>query len=125
MSAGLIHPVRPLGAPPLPREHGAWVMLLAPLGAGLVAAGPVSPLPAVALVVAAIAAFLTQNAAALLLRPRAPRTLIPWLGIYVGVLALPGGRANNAFQATDKHPPPPRARLPPVGCAPRPRRQAR
>ena len=79
-----------LGAPPVPREHGAWVMLVAPLAAGLVAAGPVEPLAATALVAAAIAAFLAQNAAALLLRPRAPANAGPWLANYLAVL-VPAG----------------------------------
>lgn len=83
--------VGPLGAPPVPREHGAWVMLLVPLATGLVAARPVEPVAATALVVAAIAAFLAQNVAALLLRPRAPRGLAAWLGIYGALLAGAGG----------------------------------
>ncbi len=84
-------PVGVLGTPPVPREHGAWVMLLAPLAAGLVAAAPIEPVAAAALVVAAIAAFLAQNVAALLLRPRAPRTLVAWLGIYGAALVASGG----------------------------------
>lgn len=84
-------PFARLGAPPVPREHGAWVMLLAPLAAGLVAARPVDPVAAAALVVAAIAAFLAQNAAALQLRPRPRAGLAGWLAIYGGVLAAAGG----------------------------------
>ena len=45
------------GRPPLPHEHGAWMMLYAPLVTGL-AAYKVDPGPAVLLVVAATAAFL-------------------------------------------------------------------
>ena len=38
-----------LGAPPIPREHGAWVILYAPLLIGLAAAWPPPALPARAL----------------------------------------------------------------------------
>ena len=40
------------------------------------------------------------------------------------VLAVRGGRANSAFQVSNKHARPRGARLPPVGCAPQLRRQA-
>lgn len=70
------------GAPPVPHEHGAWMMLYAPLVTGLLAYG-VDPGPAVLLVVAATAAFFAQNAAGLLLRGRAA----PWTALW---LALDG-----------------------------------
>lgn len=79
-----------LGRPPLPREHGAWVMLVTPLVIGLAGIGAVSPLAAALLVVAVGAAFLAQNAAGAMLKPRAPLTTATWLGIFSAVMAASG-----------------------------------
>jgi hypothetical protein len=78
-----------LGRPPLPREHGAWVMLLTPLVVGL-ASSPSAALPAGLLAIAAVCAFLAQNAAGVLLKPRAPRNTAAWLGLFAGAMAASG-----------------------------------
>jgi hypothetical protein len=84
-----------LGAPPIPHEHGAWVILYAPFLIGLAAAWPPPALPAALLFLAATGAYLARHAAGLLMRKNARRdnSLVLWLGIYssltaVGVLPL-------------------------------------
>lgn len=68
----------------LPREHGAWMMLYAPLVTGLLAFG-VPPLPAGLLLLVASAVFFAQNALGLHLRRRgAPGNLL-WLLVFGGV----------------------------------------
>lgn len=63
---------------PLPREHGAWVMLYAPLVTGL-AVYDVDAVDAVLLVILATAAFFAQNAVGLLLRERGGESTRRWL----------------------------------------------
>ena len=101
MAAGSAAPRAQGLGPPWPREHGAWVMLLAPLATGLVAAAPAEPVGALALTGAALTGFLGANAAAVALRPRAPRAAGAWglaflaamLACSVPLLAGPGGAA--------------------------------
>lgn len=80
-----------IGAPPIPHEHGAWMMLYAPLVIGLIAFRPVPLWPALWLVVAITSAFLAQNAVGLLLRRRVPQGTGFWLVVYAGICALTGG----------------------------------
>lgn len=79
-----------IGYPPVPHEHGAWMMLYAPLVIGLVAFRP-APVPALLLVLAVSGAFLAQNAVGLLLRRSVIRGTAFWLGIYSALLAAAGG----------------------------------
>ncbi len=78
---------------PLPREHGAWMMLYAPLVTGLVAFS-VPPLPAVLLLLAVSAVFFAQNALGLHLRRRGGPGNLAWLlaflvaGVAAGALLL-------------------------------------
>lgn len=56
-----------IAAPPFPREHGSWFMLLVPCAAGMVAAGQVS-LPGALFVLTATAFFLARQPLLLLFR---------------------------------------------------------
>jgi hypothetical protein len=83
------------GAPPIPHEHGAWVILYAPFLIGLAAAWPPPALPMALLFLAVSGVYLARHAAGLLMRQRARRdnNLAFWLGIYsllgvAGVLPL-------------------------------------
>ena len=82
---------RRIGAPPIPHEHGAWMMLYAPLAIGLIAFRPVPLWPALWLVLAVTGAFMAQNAVGLLLRRRVSPGAGFWLAVYAGVCALSGG----------------------------------
>jgi hypothetical protein len=75
--------------PPMPREHGAWVMLYAPLAIGLLARPP-APVAALLLVIAATAAFLGQAAAAELATPRPRAGALGWALGWGLVLAAAG-----------------------------------
>jgi hypothetical protein len=84
-----------LGAPPIPHEHGAWVILYAPFLIGLTVLWPPPALPMALLFIAATGAYLARHAASLLMRKSARRdnSLALWLGIYIalcvaGVLPL-------------------------------------
>lgn len=79
-----------VGYPPVPHEHGAWMMLYVPLVIGLVAFRP-APLPALLLLLAVSGAFGAQNAVGLLLRRSVVRGTAFWLGIYSALLATTGG----------------------------------
>lgn len=71
----------PSRRPPIPHEHGAWMMLYAPL----ITAIPVyavDRLPAALLVVAVTAAFCLQNVVGLLLRGRGDPGTTIWVGLY-------------------------------------------
>ncbi|MGC8669222.1 MAG: YwiC-like family protein [Chthonomonadales bacterium] len=114
--------------PPIPREHGAWVMLYAPL---VIAGAAVHPRDWEALVLAALAStgvFLAQHALALILKgsnrsrgveavaaghsPGAARRspiggwffrmgshpAAPWLGLYLALAALGGVPLILAYQ---------------------------
>jgi hypothetical protein len=86
-------PVLQIGRPPIPHEHGAWVMLYVPLCVGFLAAGGASGWQWAALIAAATGLFLSKEAAGLLLRRRAKAGAGIWLGAYVvmagaGILPL-------------------------------------
>ncbi len=83
-----------LAAPPLPREHGSWFMLLVPCAVGLFAAGAPN-LPGVLFAFVATAFFLARQPLLLLVRPgqASAFTLWFWLGVWaagsgLGMLAL-------------------------------------
>ena len=76
---------RKVGAPPLPHEHGAWVMLYAPLILALGVAEGFAWLPSLLLVVAVTGAFLAREPADLLIRGRGKQGSAFWLGAYATV----------------------------------------
>lgn len=73
---------------PLPREHGAWVMLYAPLLTGLVVYN-IHPLMCLLLIAMATAVFFAQNALGLLLRERGDAQTWWWLGA-AGLIVVAG-----------------------------------
>lgn len=86
----LPRPLPTLGRPPIPREHGAWVMLYVPLAVALAGVTPFRLGPAVLLLLAVTSAFLAQNAAGLLLKPKPRADTGAWLAIFLVVLAGSG-----------------------------------
>jgi len=79
-----------IGPPPLPREHGAWVILFGPMIAAF-AVGASFPLaPALLLVLAVTGGYLARHAASLLMRRRARDATDLWLALY-GAAFLAGG----------------------------------
>jgi YwiC-like protein len=82
-------------SPPLPKEHGAWAMLIVPLLLGLFIA-PAWHWRALVLLVAALGFFLTRYPLAVLVKTRKRPTadkayLWRWTAIYGGITALSGG----------------------------------
>lgn len=77
------------GRPPLPGEHGAWVMLYTPLLAASIGAGA-DVMHAVLLGLAVTGAFFGQHAAGLVLRGRRDVSARRWLWIYAGVWVICG-----------------------------------
>jgi hypothetical protein len=76
-----------VGAPPLPHEHGAWVMLYAPLVIALAVTRPFALGPSLLLILAVTAAFLAREPADLLIRGRGKEGSLFWLFAYLGVMA--------------------------------------
>jgi hypothetical protein len=74
-------------SPPIPHEHGAWVILYAPLVIALAVARPFAPGPAFLLLLAVTGAFLARNVAGLLIRRRGERRLERWLALYLALHA--------------------------------------
>lgn len=81
----------------LPREHGAWMMFLAPLVIGVVAGGRWT-LDVMVLAIAGLAGFLLRQPLTLWVkarvgrRPRAEaRQAVPALAVYGGIALLAGG----------------------------------
>lgn len=74
---------------PLPREHGAWMMLYAPLVTCL-AAYRVAPLPAALLIVVVTSVFFSQNALGLHLRRRGGPANTRWLAAFIVAGAAAG-----------------------------------
>src|SRR3569623_1781846 len=76
----------------MPREHGAWVMLLAPIAVGLGATRDGNAAHWVLLTAAASAAFCAREASGLIARGRGSFGAYVWFGIYMALatlLALP------------------------------------
>jgi hypothetical protein len=76
-----------IGRPPIPHEHGAWVILYAPIVIALAAAPPPDWLSVVLLVIGITGAFLGRNVLALALRKRADVNDRFWLVVYTLVTA--------------------------------------
>ena len=75
--------------PPVPREHGAWVMLYAPALVPLLGFQAAS-LPSLLLLLCITSVFFTQNALGLLLRGRREAATTAWCTVY-GVVGLAAG----------------------------------
>ncbi len=78
-----------VGRPPIPHEHGAWVILYAPLAMTLAVARPFRLAPSLLLLLAVTGLFLSREAAGLLLRRRGKGGTAFWLAVYLA-LALMG-----------------------------------
>lgn len=72
-----------IGRPPIPHEHGAWVILYAPAIITLAVARPFLPIPALLFIVAITGLFLARHAVGLLIRKRAKEGTSFWLGVYL------------------------------------------
>lgn len=81
-----------MGAPLIPREHGAWVILYAPLLIGLAAAWPSPALSVVLLFIAVTGVYLARHAGSLLLRKSVHHVQANtrWLVIYLAIAAAGG-----------------------------------
>lgn len=83
---------RKIGRPPIPHEHGAWVILYSPMILGFAASSAVAPVRWLLLGLAVTGVFLGREAAGLLLRRREKSGTAFWLGVYVALFlagALP------------------------------------
>lgn len=76
-----------VGAAPMPHEHGAWVVLYAPLIIGIALARPFAPLAQLCLILAVTGAFLAREPAVSLLKGRNKHGNTFWLGVFLAVLA--------------------------------------
>ena len=88
-AANAVVPGLRLGRPPIPHEHGAWVILYAPLFIALAATPPFALAPSLLLVLAVTGLFLAREAAGRLLRRRGQAGTTFWLGVYLAA-ALAG-----------------------------------
>ena len=75
-----------IGRPPIPHEHGAWVILYAPLVLGFGASGVFAPVRWLLLIIAVTGLFLAREAAGLILRGRGKAGTGLWLALYIGQL---------------------------------------
>ena len=77
-----------VGRPPIPHEHGAWVVLYAPVAIGLAAAGRVPATETVLLLFAITCLYFARNAGGLWLRKRRIDTdLAFWLTLFTLLFA--------------------------------------
>ncbi|HLV80153.1 MAG TPA: YwiC-like family protein [Chthonomonadaceae bacterium] len=76
-----------VGPPPVPREHGAWVILYAPLLIALATATTLSVAPVLLLGLAVTGLFLMRDTAGLLARRRGKLGTVFWLAVYAAVFA--------------------------------------
>lgn len=81
-------PVWRIGRPPVPREHGAWIILYAPLLVGFAFAPRLSPLPFLLLLLTVTGLFLSRPLVGVLLRRRGGPQSPFWLGVYLLVSAI-------------------------------------
>ena len=72
----------------LPREHGAWAILIAPILVGLAAAPAVAPLAVALFCLGALAAFLCRAPLQALVRDRQDPAARTWLIRYAAVAAV-------------------------------------
>lgn len=78
------HPARPSHrAIPLPVEHGAWIILYAPLLIAAFLVTPLRPTPSLLLLLAVSAAFLARHELGLVARGRLPAEHQRWLALYL------------------------------------------
>jgi hypothetical protein len=75
-------PTQRWGAPPIPREHGAWVMIYVSAAIGLTSVSRPSALYGLLFVVALTGIFFAQNAAGILLRGHRESGTQRWLALY-------------------------------------------
>ncbi len=80
----------PLGSPPIPREHGAWVILYAPMVLGFAAAGKPAPVAWLLITGTVTALFIGREAASLLIRGRSTPQTRGWAAIFGTMAALLG-----------------------------------
>lgn len=71
----------------MPREHGAWAILLAPIMVGLIAAPAFSPLAAALFVLGSLAVFLSRTPLQALLAKPGDRRAQGWLAFYAALAA--------------------------------------
>jgi hypothetical protein len=76
-----------MGRPPIPHEHGAWIILYAPLILGFAASPRFSPLPSLMLLITVTGLFLSRPLIGALLRQRGGPQSAFWLGVYLLVSA--------------------------------------
>ena len=79
-----------IGRAPVPPEHGAWVILYAPLIVGFGAAPAFFCFPTILLTLTVTAAYLARHAAALLFRKRGKQGTGFWLGVYLAFFLIGG-----------------------------------
>jgi hypothetical protein len=78
-----LFPAWKIGRPPIPHEHGAWIILCAPLILGFAAAPRFSPLPSLLLLLTVTGLFLSRPLVGMLLRQRGRPESAFWLGVYL------------------------------------------
>jgi hypothetical protein len=78
-----------VGTAPMPQEHGAWVVLYAPLLIGIALARPWRPAAQICLFLAVTGAFLARGPSVQLLKRRDTARSTFWLGVY-GAMLLAG-----------------------------------
>ena len=83
---------------PIPGEHGAWVILYAPLLAGLGMGRSFPTIPALLLILAVTGLYLARHAAALILRRRGDNSTATWLAVY-----LTGGVVGGVLLLSSYH----------------------
>ena len=76
-----------MGPLPIPHEHGAWVILYAPLLIALATAAALSLAPALFLILAVTGIFMMREAAGLLMRRRGKPGTPFWLAVYTALFA--------------------------------------
>lgn len=79
------------GAPPIPREHGAWVMIYVSTAIGLTSVSRPSAFYGLLFVVALTGIFFAQNAAGILLRGHRESGTQRWLALYALTSCAFGG----------------------------------
>ena len=85
------HPGRlTLTGPPIPKEHGAWVILYAPMVLGFAAANRLAPLEWLLTTITVTSLFLGREAASLILRGRKKHGTWLWAVIF-SIAALASG----------------------------------
>ncbi|MBI2386944.1 MAG: YwiC-like family protein [Elusimicrobia bacterium] len=71
----------------MPKEHGAWAILIAPIAVGLIGAPSVSPAAAALFVLGSLAVFLSRTPLQALLAKPGDRRAWGWLAFYAALAA--------------------------------------